>query len=123
VLLEVWISFKSLSPMTDFTKFVQHMALRVYELTRFYCISDSQGKFSNSLPDIASKESPIDWAYSKTILCKNLYPEDLVHLWVRASRCLKMLEMNLYEKKRIETQTGYFLMKILQILFYFLTKF
>jgi hypothetical protein len=39
---------------------------------------------------IASKVSPMDWAYSKTVLCKKLHPGDLVHLWVRAFKYLKM---------------------------------
>jgi hypothetical protein len=50
----------------------------------------SQGKYSNTPPDIASKVLPIDWAYSKTALCKKLHPEHLVHLRVRASKCVKM---------------------------------
>jgi hypothetical protein len=49
-----------------------------------------QRKLLNSPPDITPKVSPIDWAYSKTVLCKKLYPEDLVHLRARASKCPKM---------------------------------
>jgi hypothetical protein len=48
------------------------------------------GKYSNSPPGIAPKVSPVDWAYSKTVLCKKMHPDHLVHLRVRASKCLKM---------------------------------
>jgi hypothetical protein len=50
----------------------------------------SQGKYSNWPPDVAPKVSPIDWAYSKTVLCEKLHPKQLVHLRARPSKCLKM---------------------------------
>jgi hypothetical protein len=74
-----------------------------------------QGKYSNSPPDIAPKVSPIDWAYSKTVLWQKLHPEHLVHLRTKASKSLKnaLKYEFVWQILNIETQTGYFLISII----------